>query len=370
MKQFTAFLAKEFRHMARDWRTLLILVAMPVVMVLLFGYAITTEVTSTRTAVLDPSHDYLSSRITERIAANPFFKLMATCSSLGEVDALFREGKIDMAIIFEPSFATNLGKTESAPLQLLIDGTEPNQASMRQAYAIGVLQSEIAANLERTDNATTGLTITVSTRMLYNPQGKSAYNFVPAVIGMIFLLLCTLMSSISIVREKETGTMEVLLASPLPPSVIVAAKLVPYFLVGMVNLLSILLLARFVMGVPIAGSLAALLALSLLYILVALALGLFISTLVSTQLAAMLLSLLMIVPTMYLSGMVFQLDAMPVAAQHASVIIPARWFMDGARRLMIQGVEARHLVKNFAALGAELLVLFSLCVLLFKKRLE
>lgn len=375
MKQFSAFLLKEFRHMGRDWRTLLILVAMPVVMVLLFGYAITTEVTQTRTAVLDPTHDYLTRRITDRIAANPFFELTATCASAQEVDALFREGRIDLAVVFASELASAKAADASAVVQLLIDGSEPNQAAVRQGYAMQVIQEELlaasAANGEPVTDVSAQIPlINVSTRMLYNPQGKSAYNFVPAVIGMILLLLCTLMSSISIVREKENGTMEVLLASPLPPAVIIAAKLVPYFVVGMVNLLSILFLAHFVIGVPVEGSLVAFLALSVLYIGVALALGLLISTLVSTQLAAMLLSMLMIVPTMYLSGLVFQLDAMPLPAQAVSTIIPARWFMDGARRLMIQGVEVRHLFANFMVLGAELLVLFGLSVLLFKKRLE
>ena len=378
MKQFLSFLKKEFFHMARDWRTLLILIAMPIVMVLLFGYAISTEVTETRTAVLDATPDHLSRRITDRLAANKFFTLTALCSSQDEVDALFRRGDIDMAVIFQPNFASHLNQSETAPLQLLIDGTEPNQASMRQGYAMGVIQSELATILSESLSRQTTVaeaqsrtpTINVTTRMLYNPQGKSAYNFVPAVIGMIMLLLCTLMTSISIVREKEMGTMEVLLASPLSPTVIIVAKLLPYFIVGFVNLLSILLLAHFVMGVPIQGSLVAFLALSILYILVALSLGLLISSLVNTQLAAMLLSLLMIVPTMYLSGLVFQLDAMPLPAQVVSTIIPARWYMDGARRLLIQGVEVRHLAKNFAALGAELIVFMFLSIFFFKKRLE
>lgn len=358
--------------MARDWRTLLILVAMPVIMVLLFGYAVTTEVKGTRTAVLDPSHDYLTRRITDALAANTRFDLSATCASMDEVDALFREGQIDMAVVFAPDFASRVTTEREAAIELLVDGSEPNQAAIRQGYAMQVVASVAAQSAQAAASAaqTAQPQINVVTRMLYNPQGRSEFNFVPAVIGMILLLLCTLMTSISIVREKEMGTMEVLLASPLPPSVIVAAKLVPYFVVSAVNLTTILLLSRFLLGVPIAGSLAALVGVSLIYICVALALGLLISTLVRTQLAAMLLSLLLIVPTMYLSGMVFQIDSMPVPAQYASALVPARWFMDAARRLMIQGVDARHILGDVLALCLQLLVLATLAVKCFKTRLE
>lgn len=205
--------------------------------------------------------------------------------------------------------------------------------------------------------------------MLYNPQSKSEYNFVPAIIGMIVVLLCTLMTSISIVREKETGTMEVLLASPLPPVYIIIAKLVPYFVISIANLATILLLAVFVLGVPMAGSLPGFIALSLLYILVALALGLLISTCVNSQLAAMLLSLLTIVPTVYFSGMVFPIESMPEALQNIPRFIPARWFMDAARRLMIQGVEMQYVVKNFVILAVMLVVLLAVSLSLYKKRL-
>lgn len=205
--------------------------------------------------------------------------------------------------------------------------------------------------------------------MLYNPQSKSEYNFVPAIIGMIVMLLCTLMTSISIVREKETGTMEVLLASPLPPVYIIIAKLVPYFFISIANLVTILLLAVFVLGVPMAGSLTGFIALSLLYILVALALGLLISTCVGSQLAAMLLSILTIVPTVYFSGMVFPIESMPAALQGIPNFIPARWFIDAARRVMIQGVEMQYVIKNFMVLAVMLVVLLVVSLSLYKKRL-
>lgn len=343
MKRFIEFVHKEFLQIFRDTRTMLILLVMPLVLVLLFGYAITTEVKDTRVAVLDMSKSQKSQRIIQRLDANKYFHIAVTANNYDELQSLFRSNKIDMALCID----------DDDNVQLLIDGMEPNQANMRSGYAMGVITQHS----------------TLNTRFLYNPQSKSEYNFVPAIIGMIVMLLCTLMTSISIVREKETGTMEVLLASPLPPVYIIIAKLVPYFVISIANLTTILLLAVFVLGVPMAGSLPGFIALSLLYILVALALGLLISTCVNSQLAAMLLSLLTIVPTVYFSGMVFPIESMPEALQNIPGLIPARWYMDAARRLMIQGVEMHYVAKNFAVLALMLVVLLAVSLSLYKKRL-
>lgn len=343
MKRFIEFVHKEFLQIFRDTRTMLILLVMPLVLVLLFDYAITTEVKDTHVAVLDMSKSQKSQRIIQRLDANKYFHIAATANNYDELQSLFRSNKIDMALCID----------DDDNVQLLIDGMEPNQANMHSSYAMGVITQHS----------------TLNTRFLYNPQSKSEYNFVPAIIGMIVMLLCTLMTSISIVREKETGTMEVLLASPLPPVYIIIAKLVPYFVISIANLVTILLLAVFVLGVPMAGSLPGFIALSLLYILVALALGLLISTCVNSQLAAMLLSLLTIVPTVYFSGMVFPIESMPEALQNIPRLIPARWYMDAARRLMIQGVEMHYVAKNFAVLALMLVVLLAVSLSLYKKRL-
>lgn len=205
--------------------------------------------------------------------------------------------------------------------------------------------------------------------MLYNPQSRSEYNFVPGVIGLILLLICAMMTSIAIVKEKEMGTMEILLASPLPPIVIVVAKLVPYFVISCMNLATILLLSVFLLNIPIAGSVMGFIAISLLYILVSLLLGLLISNCVSSQLAAMLLSLLLIVPTVYLSGLAFPIESMPETLQHASAIIPARWYVEVARKLMIQGVEMKYVMHETAVLALMAVVLLGVSWKLFKVRL-
>ena len=357
MKRFIEFVHKEFLQIFRDTRTMLILLVMPLVLVLLFGYAITTEVKDTRVAVFDISKNQQSQRIIQRLDANKYFHIAVTANNYDELQSLFRSNKIDMALCID----------DDDNVQLLIDGMEPNQANMRSGYAMGVISEECGVRNVELKMSTKHSTL--NTRFLYNPQSKSEYNFVPAIIGMIVMLLCTLMTSISIVREKETGTMEVLLASSLPPVYIIIAKLVPYFVISIANLVTILLLAVFVLGVPMAGSLPGFIALSLLYILVALALGLLISTCVNSQLAAMLLSLLTIVPTVYFSGMVFPIESMPEALQNIPGLIPARWYMDAARRLMIQGVEMHYVAKNFAVLALMLVVLLAVSLSLYKKRL-
>lgn len=371
MNQFTSFVRKEFYHISRDARTMLILIVMPIVLILLFGYAITNEVKSTRVVVLDESHDYATRQLIERFAANDYFTIVGVPSSYAEVEQSFLAGEADMAVVLPSDFASRLRRgSDAAVVQLVIDGSEPNQASVRSGYARQIIASFLMDSAPVASSPTAAPVIRTDIRMLYNPQQKSEYNFVPGVIGMIIMLLCTLMTSISIVREKEMGTMEVLLASPLPPIYIILAKLVPYFLISLVNLATILMLSRFLLGIPMAGSLAWFLLLSVIYIIVALSLGLLISTCVSTQLAAMLLSLLLIVPTIYLSGMVFQIDSMPEIAQRVSTIVPARWFIDGARRLMIQGVEAHYIMKDIVILAVQAVLLIVVSFSLFKTRLE
>lgn len=371
MNQFTSFVRKEFYHIFRDARTMLILIVMPIVLILLFGYAITNEVKSTRVVVLAPSHDYATQQLTERFAANDYFTLVGTVSAYAEVERAFLAGEADMAVVLPSDFASRLRRgSDEAVVQLIIDGSEPNQASVRSGYARQVIASFLMDCAPAASSQAVAPAIRTNIRMLYNPQQKSEYNFVPGVIGLIIMLLCTLMTSISIVREKETGTMEVLLASPLPPIYIILAKLVPYFVISLVNQTTILVLSYFLLGIPMAGSLVWFLVLSVIYIIVALSLGLLISTCVGTQLAAMLLSLLLIVPTIYLSGLVFQIDSMPEVAQRVSAIVPARWFIDGARRLMIQGVEAHYIIKDIAILAIQGVVLIAISFSLFKTRLE
>ncbi len=379
MKQFLSFTRKEFIHLLRDPRSLLILMLMPLIMVMLPGYVVKNDVADVRVAVLDPSHDVFTTKITERLASNDYFILHNEVKTEAEAIDLFRKGEIDLVVVFCPEFANRLLHTRDASVQILSDGSEPNQASVRVAYAQQVLmgfQRELQQQMAQSHPAQTGkggvssMNIRVSSRMLFNPQQRSEVNFVPGIVGMIMLLICCMMTSIAIVRERETGTMEILLASPLPVIVIVLAKLVPYMVISFLNLTMILCVTNFVMDVPMMGSLASYLLVCLLYVFTALMLGLLISTCVSTQLAAMLLSLLMIVPSMYLSGMIFPIESIPAAAQVISNAVPARWFISASRKIMIEGVEIQFVAKEIVALLIQGLVLLLLSWKFFKTRLE
>ena len=376
MKQFIIFVRKEFRHILRDKRTMLILLVMPVIMIILFGFAITTEVKDSRVVMLDHSKDEATARIQQHISANRYFTIVADVSNEKEIQQMFLESKADIAVIFGRNFSDEMLHSGKAAIQLLADGSEPNQASVRTGYMQQILAAYLQDYIqaERSHAPTTQaampqMQIVPVTKMLYNPQSRSEYNFVPGVIGLILLLICAMMTSIAIVKEKETGTMEVLLASPLPPIIIVVAKLVPYFVLSCTNLATILLLSVFVLDIPIAGSVAGFIAISLLYILVSLLLGLFISNCVGSQLAAMLLSLLLIVPTIYLSGLAFPIESMPEALQRASSVIPARWYVEVARKLMIQGVEMKYVMHEAAVLALMAAVLLGVSWKMFKVRL-
>lgn len=366
MKQFLSFVRKEFIHILRDPRSLLILLVMPQVMVLLLGFVIKNEVRDIRVAVIDRSHDIYTERITQRLFANEYFIGKGEISTLREAEEMFGRGEIDLVVIFGPEFADRLIHSKDGSVQLLSDGSEPNQASVRVAYAQQVVAGFAC---EMSQQSGRPFNINVNSRMLFNPQQRSEINFVPGVIGMIILLICCMMTSIAIVRERETGTMEILLASPLPSIDIVLAKLVPYLIITLIDMVTILCLSYFVMDVPLAGALWLYFAISVVYIFTSLMLGLLISTLVTTQLAAMLISLLLIVPTLYLSGMVFSLESMPAPAQIISNIVPAKWFISASRKIMIEGVGMRYVATELIALAAEGLVFMVLAWKCFKTRL-
>lgn len=367
MKQFLSLVHKEFLHILRDMRTMLIVIGIPVVQIVLFGFAISTEVKGVRVAVLDPSKDVSSLRIAQRIDASEYFGVTRHIGSYSEVDSLFRRGETDLIIAFENHFEDNMLRPGGAKVQLITDGTDPNYATMLTGYASNILSDY---GRELSGQAGVPYQITPNIQLLYNPQMKSAYNFVPGVIGMILLIICAMMTSVSIVREKEIGTMEVLLVSPVKPIYIILAKVVPYLAISCVNLATILLLSVFVLGVPVAGNLGLLTVLFVVYILVALSLGLLISTVTSTQLAAMLASgMTMIMPVILLSGMIYPVESMPAILEGISTIIPARWFISGVKKVMIEGLDIRFILWEMGILASMALLLTVLSLKKFKDRL-
>ncbi|MCK9290125.1 MAG: ABC transporter permease [Bacteroidales bacterium] len=374
MKQFTAFVRKEFNHILRDRRTILILLVMPIVQIILFGFAITTEVKDTPMAILDPSKDEATRQITEQLAASRFFTFVSELRSTEEVEKAFQKGDVKLVVVFSDNFQSNLFHTGEAAVQIIADASDPNQASTFTNYASNIITTAYLDFASKTQIITGNirpLRIIPEIKMLYNPQMKGAYSFVPGVMGLVLVLICTMMTSISIVREKEMGTMEVLLVSPVKPIYILLAKITPYFALSVINLTSILLLSVFVLAVPIKGSLSLLILFSLLFIFVGLTLGLLVSNIVKTQVAAMIFSgVVMMMPTLLLSGMIFPIDSMPKILQWISVIPPNRWYIEGVVKLMIQGVSAKFVLKDFVILGLMAVLLLAVSLKKFNVRLS
>ena len=340
----------------------MILLGMPVLQIILFGFAITTELNHSRVAVLDPSKDAVTTRITERIDENRYFSVVKELSSASDIETVFRHDEADIVVAFTPDFDANLS-TGEAGIQLVVDATDPNTGNMMAGYVQGIVGQALQSGTQSSP--------IVQTHLLFNPQMKSAYNFVPGVMGLILMLICAMMTSISIVREKETGTMEVLLVSPIRPIFIILAKAVPYLVLSCVNLATILLLSVYVLHVPVEGSLWTLSFLSLLLIAVALSLGLLISCVVQNQVAARIVSGMgLMMPVMLLSGMIFPIESMPAVLQWISNIIPARWYIQAVKKVMIEGLGMAAVWHEALILSGMAALLIGLSLKKFKERLE
>ena len=329
MKQFISFVIKEARHILRDKRTMLILFGMPVVMMLLFGFAITTDVKNVRTIVVTSQTDHLTQAAVERLAQSEYFTITQTASTPGEAENMAQQ------------WTTYAQSILSQP----VDG---KHYSLPSPFGEGL-----------------------GVRLLYNPQMKSAYNFVPAIMGMLLMLICAMMTSISIVREKEKGTMEVLLVSPVRPLMVIIAKAVPYLVLAFGILITILLMARYVLDVPLQGSLSWILAVSTLYIMLALSLGLLISNVAQTQLVALLLSaMVLLMPVVMLSGMIFPVESMPAVLQWIAAVVPPRYYIEAMRKLMIMGVGIDEVMKEVSILALMTIVFLTIALKKFNVRLE
>ena len=366
MKQFIAFVIKETKHILRDKRTMLILFGMPVVMMLLFGFAITTDVKNVRTVVVTSEMSPRTQQAVERLAQSEYFMITKTVNTPQEAEQFIRSQKADMSLTPIPSPKGRGGS--SLQWQIMVDGSDPNMAQQWTTYAQSILSQPVdGKHYSLPSPFGEGLGV----RLLYNPQMRSAYNFVPAIMGMLLMLICAMMTSISIVREKEKGTMEVLLVSPVRPLMVIIAKAVPYLILAFGILITILLMARFVLGVPLAGSLFWILAVSTLYILLALSLGLLISNVAQTQLVALLLSaMVLLMPVVMLSGMLFPVESMPTILQWISAIVPPRYYIEAMRKLMIMGVGIGEVAHEVAVLAVMTVVLLAIALKKFNVRLE
>jgi len=345
-----------------------ILLGMPVVQIIIFGFALTNEVKNASVAVLDPSKDAATTSLIGELDASKYFEVVQHVYSYNDIESSFRKGKIKLAVVFPQHFGEDLEHFNKAQVQLIADASDPNVASTLVNYASAII-SDYQKRV--TDDKKLPYTITTEMRMLYNPQLKGAYNFVPGVMAMVLLLVCTMMTAITIVKEKELGTMEVMLVSPIQPIMIVIAKAIPYLLLSIVNISSILLLSVFVLEVPINGSLVLLVGESILFTLVSLALGLLISSGADSQQTAMFISLVgLFLPTIMFSGFMFPIENMPLPLRIISNIVPAKWYYAIVKSVMIKGVGLEAVWKETLILSGMVVFFISLAVRRFKIRLE
>ncbi len=344
-----------------------ILLAMPVIQIIIFGFALTNEVKNSKIAVWDQSKDAATASLISQLEASRYFEVDQVIHGPGDVEKIFKKGQVKLAVIIPPHFSEDLQHFNKTQVQLIADASDPNVANTLTTYASAIIQDYQS---RITQEKKLPYTIETRMRMLYNPELKGAYNFVPGVMAMVLLLVCTMMTAITIVRERETGTMEIMLVSPAKPFKIIIAKAVPYFLLSALNIASILLLSVFVLEVPVNGSLALLVAESLLFTLVSLALGLLISTKVATQQTALFISLVgLLLPTVMLSGFMFPIENMPLPLRAVSHLVPARWFYNIVRSVMIKGTGIETVWKDTLILVGMLLVFIGLAIKNFKTRL-
>lgn len=350
-KTFLSFVRKEIIHILRDPRTLLVAVMIPIVQMILFGFAISMEVNSIDVAAVVPHPTSATSEALGRLISNPYVNYTGQLASADEIHPELASNRSMAVISFSPDYETD-GK-----VQVVLDGSNPVISQTASGYLTGILSASSAAAMP-------------PVRVLYNPLLLSSYNFVPGIMGLIFMLICAMLTSVSIVREKETGTMEILLVSPIKPQMIILAKLVPYFLLALFDLMLILLIAYFALGVPLTGSMTALFVLSFIYIVLSLGIGMFVSTLVDSQMTALLIcGMVLIMPATMLSGLMFPVENMPRGLQWISNIIPARWYIASMRKVMIQGLDFKFVWSELAVLCAMTLIILTITIKRFKSRL-
>ena len=367
MKQFRTFVYKEFLHIIRDPKSLLIIMALPIVQIIIFGFALTNEIKNADIGILVTEPDEATRQLTERLDASRYFNLALVTDNMAEAEQAFRRDKIKLLVVFEPDFAHKLEHEHVAGLQLLADATDPNTATTLRNYAGAIIQDY---QQEVWGEQVLPNRMEVETHMLYNPQLIGAYNFVPGVMGMIMLLISAMMTSIAIVREKELNTMEVILASPLKPFLLITSKAVPYVVLSLVNVSTILLISTTLLDLPIRGSLLLIYAESFLFISTAISLGLMISNITDKQQTALFISLMgLMLPTLILSGFMFPIENMPKPMQVLSNIVPTKWFFIIIKNLMIKGLGWESVWKQSLILLGMTFFFLAVSVRTFKRRL-
>lgn len=368
MKRFIGFIKKEFYHIFRDRRSLFILFGMPIAQILLFGFVITNEINNVDIAILDHSKDATTKEIINKISASKYFSINQFIEKEADIEPIFKKGKVKAVLNFEKDFSKNLIKENKATIQIITDATDPNTANTISNFVNAILQKY---QKELNKNVTVAYQIIPESRMVYNPELKSVYMFVPGVMTIILMLVSAMMTSISITKEKELGTMEILLVSPLKPFQVIIGKVFPYIFLSIINAVVIVMLSIFIFKMPVQGSLFLLGLESILFIISALALGILISTISATQQSAMMISLMgLMLPVILLSGFIFPITSMPLPLQIISNIIPAKWFIIIIKGIMLKGVGLQYVWKETVILLGMTVFFIALSVKKYKIRLE
>jgi len=368
MKRFIGFVKKEFYHIFRDKRSLFILFGMPIAQIMLFGFAITNEINNVEIAIFDKSKDATTQEIINKITASKYFSTNQLIENENEIESVFKKGFVKAVLIFEKDFSKKLVKENKATIQIITDATDPNTANTVTNFINSIVQKY---QQEVNKDIAIAYQIIPQTRMVYNPELKSVFMFVPGVMTIILMLVSAMMTSISITREKELGTMEILLVSPLKPFQVIIGKVFPYIFLSIINAIIIIVLSIFIFNMPVQGSLFLLGLESVLFIINALSLGILISTISKTQQTAMMISLMgLMLPVILLSGFIFPVSSMPVALQVISNIIPAKWFIIILKAIMLKGVGILFIWKETLILLGMTLFFMVLSIKKYKIRLE
>jgi ABC-2 type transport system permease protein len=368
MDRFLGFVKKEFFHIFRDRRTMIILFGIPIIQLMLFGTVITNEIKDARIAIYDQSKDEMTQEITSKLLSSGYFLLDQNLQTTNDIEAILKKGRVKEVLVFGSDFSRKLKREGKADIQIIADASDPNLAKMLTSYTTGIINDYIFKEM---GDLHLPMQIEPEVRMIYNENLQSVYMFVPGIMAMILMLISAMMTSISITREKELGTMEILLVSPLRPVQIILGKVTPYLLLSIINAFVILGIGHFIFGVPIKGSWVLLMGESVLFILMALCLGIMISSLSKTQMVAMFISVIaLMLPTILLSGFIFSIENMPLPLQVVSHIIPPRWFIVILRNIMLKGVGIAYVWKETLVLVFMALLFVTVAVKKFKTRLE
>lgn len=362
-----AIIVKEALHIVRDPQTLGIVLLMPVAMMFIYGYALSMDVSEVPVAVEDPVQTVFSRAITRAVDATTMFHVVAVYNVVSDPEALFRSSRIKALFRFSSSFDSDLrSPARSAAVQILIDGSDSNLGTIIKNAADAVLVGPAVRLLNMPDPPT----VTIHRYILYNPRQKSAFYFVPGLMAIILMMISALLTSVTLTREKELGTLAQLLVSPLKPAEILIGKLAPYLLLAAADGVFILVIGRLGFGVTVAGSYLLLAATSVVYIFTSLAIGLLVSTIAARQWHAMITALTVtLMPSVLLSGFVFPVSSMPVPLQVVSYVIPATHFLKIVRGIVLKGVGLDVLWQPLLVLLVEGIVLVILAVRKFRTTL-